>query len=555
MSDSTAPYTTHEVFNQPPPLEDYNLYGQDAALQEAVAREIRGWQGERLEKYGALAGSELLDLGFQENAHPPELRTHDRYGHRIDEVEYHPSYHRLMQIADAHELHTLPWRDPCPEAHGTRAVLCFLHGQVEAGTCCPLSMQYACVPTLRHQPDVAASWEPRVLSTHYDPRCIPAERKHGVHVGMGMTEKQGGSDVRTNTSRALPLGTGGPGCDYEVVGHKWFVSAPMCDAFLVLAQTGRGRGPSCFLLPRWRPDGSRNAIRLQRLKDKLGNRSNASSEMEFQNAWAVMVGEEGRGIATIIEMVALTRLDCLTQSAALMRQAVAQATHHAAYREAFGRRLLDLPLMQNVLADLALESEAATNLMLRVARTVGESERDEAAALLARIATPIAKYWVCKRAPMHVNEAQECLGGAGYVEESILPRLYREAPVLSIWEGCGNVQCIDVLRAIAREPEVLEAFFTEVESASGGDRRLDAAVADLRGSLRDRGDVELRARHLVERMALVLQASLLVRAGNALVSDAFCTRLAPGAGLAFGTLPADVDARALAERARPRLSD
>jgi putative acyl-CoA dehydrogenase len=543
--------TTHEVFNQPPALENYDLYETDAALREALEREGAAWGEKRLREYGALAGSELLALGFQANSNAPLLHTHDRHGRRRDEVEYHPAYHRVLATAVAHELHALPWREPRPGAHVLRSALCYLHGQVEAGTFCPLSMAYAAVPTLRAEPAIAELWEPRLFSTEYDPGSAPVEDKSGVLLGMGMTEKQGGSDVRSNTTQARPCGAPGATREYELVGHKWFLSAPMSDAFLVLAQADRGL--SCFLLPRWRPDGSRNGIRLQRLKDKLGNRSNASSEVEFDGAWALMIGEEGRGVRTIIEMVALTRLDCMTQSSALMRQAVAQATHHAAHREAFGKRLVDQPLMQNVLADLALEAEAALNLTLRVARAVEEGQQDEQAARLARLATPVAKYWICKRAPMHVNEAQECLGGAGYVEESILPRLYREAPLLSIWEGCGNIQCLDVLRAVLGQPETLAIFLDEVRLASGGDRRLDAAVRALEAELGDGTALEYRARRIVGRMALLLQASLLVRAGNAQVSDAFCARLDPDAGGMLGTLPAGFDARAIAERARPLL--
>jgi putative acyl-CoA dehydrogenase len=541
--------STHEVFNQPPPLENLNFYAQDLPLREAVAREGGAWGESRLMRYGEIAGSEMIPLGFQANQHKPVLRTHDRYGHRIDEVEFHPAYHRLMQLAIEHELPTLPWRDPRPGAHVVSHALNYLHSQVEAGTGCPLTMTYACIPALRHQPEVAKAWEPRILSTEYDPRCLPAEQKRGVTIGMGMTEKQGGSDVRANTTRAYPLGAGGPGQAYELVGHKWFFSAPMCDAFLVLAQAERGL--SCFLLPRWRPDGMRNAIHIQRLKDKLGNWSNASSEVEFHRAWAVMVGEEGRGVPTIIEMVAHTRLDCMAGSAALMRQALTQAIHHCAYRSAFGRALIDQPLMQNVLADLALESEAALALMLRVARAFDESARDEQAARFARIATGVGKYWICKRTPVMVNEAQECLGGAGYVEEHILPRLYREAPLNSIWEGSGNIQCLDVLRAMGREQGTLEAFFAELEPARGEHALLDAAIADLKGEFARMAGIETRARRVVEKMAVTLQASLLCRAGNAAVSDAFCaSRLGSDRGRAFGTLPEGIDCSALIERSR-----
>jgi putative acyl-CoA dehydrogenase len=538
----------HEVTNQPPPLQAYDLFGSDVALRECAARELGARTDARLPAYGRLAGSELLELGFQADRHPPELRTHDRWGNRIDQVEYHPAYHRVLQLAVGHGLHALPWLEPQPGSHLLRAALCYLHGQVEAGSYCPISMTCAAVPVLRLAPALASVWEARVLSREYDPRALPAGEKRGALIGMGMTEKQGGSDVRANTTRARPLGSDG---EYELVGHKWFFSAPMCDAFLVLAQSARGL--SCFLVPRWRPDGSRNALHLQRLKDKLGNRSNASSEVEFEGAYAQLVGEEGSGLPAILEMVMLTRLDCAIGSAALIRQATAQAAHHCAHRAAFGRRLVEHELMQNVLADLALESEAALVLALRLARAVGEAATDERARAFARLATPVAKYWICKRAPGAVNEAQECLGGAGYVEESIAARLYREAPLGSIWEGCGNVQCLDVLRALAREPATLEAFRAELALAAGGDRRLDAAIAVLERELARPAHAEARARHTVERMALALQAALLVRAGNAQVSDGFCTRLEPGRGLAYGMLPPGVDLRALAERARPRL--
>ncbi|MCI0354213.1 MAG: isovaleryl-CoA dehydrogenase [Acidobacteria bacterium] len=541
---------THEVFNQPPPLENYNLYDTDTALREAVRREGGEWGEGRLRKYGALSGGELMALGFQANVNKPVLRTFDRYGHRIDEVEFHPAYHRLMQAAIEHELPSLPWRRPKPGAHVLRAALNYMHSQAEAGTGCPLTMTYACIPALRHQPDVAAVWEPRILSTEYDPRSIPAGQKRGVTIGMGMTEKQGGSDVRANTTRGVPVGASGPGQAYEIIGHKWFFSAPMCDAFLVLAQSERGL--SCFLMPRWRPEGTRNAIHIQRLKDKLGNWSNASSEVEFRGAYAVMVGEEGRGVPTIIEMVAHTRLDCMIGSASLMRQALAQAVHHTAYRSTFGRLLVDHPLMQNVLADLATESEAAIALTLRVARAFDEGPRDEQAARFARIATGVGKYWICKRTPMMINEAQECLGGAGYVEESILPRLYREAPLNSIWEGSGNIQCLDVLRAAAREPDTIPAFLAEVKQAVGADHRLDTAIADLEGEFRNVKDIETRGRRVVEKMAVTLQASLLVRAGNQPVADAFCaSRLGEDRGRVFGTLPTGLEYRAIVDRARP----
>ena len=540
---------THEVLNQPPPLVDYDLFTQDRVLSEALGREGAGWATERLETLGRLAGGEPIAWGVQANVNSPVLRTHDRYGHRIDEVEFHPAWHELMRLAVGHELHALPWRDPRPGAHVARAALFFVLSQVEAGHGCPISMTYSAVPALRQQPELAREWEPRLTSTTYDPRLIPSPEKTGCLAGMAMTEKQGGSDVRANTTRARAIGKGGPGAEYEITGHKWFCSAPMCDAFLVLAQTERGL--SCFLLPRFLPDGTRNRFYIQRLKDKLGNRSNASSEVEFDAAWARMVGEDGRGVPTIIEMVNHTRLDCVIGSSSGMRQAVAQATHHAAHRSAFGKRLVDQPLMQNVLADLCIESEAATVSMMRLARAYDERAADERG--FARLATAVIKYWVCKRHPMLVAEAVECLGGNGFVEESMLPRLYREAPLNSIWEGSGNVICLDALRAMGRSPESVEAFFDEVGKASG-EPRLDAFVDELRADLTDFDAIETRARGLVERLALALQGSLLVRHGDPAVAEAFAaSRLAGEHGLAFGTLPRGVDCARIVERARPRI--
>jgi putative acyl-CoA dehydrogenase len=538
-------FTTHTVENQAPPLAGFNAYLSDPALREALKREGGGWGETHLIEFGKLAGGELLDLGFTANTHKPELKLFDRYGHRLDEVEFHPAYHRIMELVMAHGVHSFAWRNAeKPGAHVVRSVLGYLHGQAEQGTGCPLTMTYACVPALRHQPDVASEWLPRVTSLSYDPRFIPADRKKGCTVGMGMTEKQGGSDVRANSTQAHPLG----GNEYELVGHKWFFSAPMCDAFLVLAYVPGGL--TCFLLPRWKPDGTRNAIRIQRLKDKLGNWSNASSEVEFHGAYAQRVGEEGRGVATILEMVALTRLDCMMGSAAIMRQALVHAIHHTRYRKVFGKLLIEQPLMQNVLADLALESEAAAALMLRIARAVDASERDPKEAALARIGTAIGKYWVCKRAPGFINEAQECLGGQGYVEESMLPRLYREAPLNSIWEGSGNIQCLDVLRALNREPATADALFTELESAGGGHPALDAEIAALKRELTDKDNFEVRARYVTERAALALQAALLIRAGNRTVSDTFCeSRLAGRHGNAFGTLSPNAPLKPLIERA------
>jgi len=465
MSEKQAQTATHEVFNQARPLEDYNAYSGDLALREAVDREGGADFDAQLHAYGAIAGSEIFALGYPANAHKPQLRTHDRYGRRVDRVEFHPSYHRLMELGIGHGLSTLTWSGR-PGARVARSALMYLHNQFEAGTMCPITMTHAAIPTLRMQPEVAAEWAPRVLAGVYDPAFRPAAEKRGVTLGMAMTEKQGGSDVRANTTTARPLGAPGPGHAYELTGHKWFCSAPMSDAFLSLAQTTEGLG--CFLVPRFRPDASVNPIHIQRLKDKLGNLSNASSEIEYPGTWAQLIGEPGRGVATIIRMVAETRLDCVIGSAALMRQAAAQALFHCAQREAFGQPLARQPLMMNVLADLALESEAAMRLALHLARRFEQAEGgDEASELIARIATPVAKYWVCKRAVGMINEAQECMGGAGYVEEFILPRLYREAPVNAIWEGSGNIQCLDVLRALQREPRCLEALLSFMQPFIG----------------------------------------------------------------------------------------
>jgi putative acyl-CoA dehydrogenase len=545
-------FRTHEVENQPPPLAPYDAYATDVPLREALQREGGGWAEDAVATYGPIAGGELMGLGVLANENKPRLRSFDRYGHRVDEVEFHPAYHRIMELGVRHGVASFAWCNADRSgAHVARAALSFLHNQAEQGTSCPLTMTYASVPALRHQPGLTRDWLTRVLATTYDARSVPAWEKSGNTIGMGMTEKQGGSDVRSNSTRATPVDTEGPGQLYELVGHKWFFSAPMSDAFLVLAQTGSGL--SCFLLPRFAPDGSRNAVRIQRLKDKLGDWSNASSEVEFQGALAWMIGEEGRGIATILEMVALTRQDCLIGSASIMRQALVQAVHHARHRRAFGKPLSQQPLMRNVLADLALESEAATAIALRVARAVDASPRDDGEAALARIVTAIGKYWVCKRCPPFVNEAQECLGGAGYVEESPLPRLYRQAPLNSIWEGSGNIQCLDVLRALAREPASGEAFFAELASVRGGHALLDAEMARLRKVVSDApADLEGRSRHLVERLALALQAATLIRSGNVAIADSFCeSRLGAKHGLAFGTLPADAPIDALIERAFP----
>ncbi|MFF9052021.1 acyl-CoA dehydrogenase family protein [Streptomyces erythrochromogenes] len=541
--------TTHTVSNQAPPLVGYDVYGGDRALTEGVERhlasadpELLGEVREELTGLGRAAGSaQAQEWGAQANENPPKLRTHDRYGNRIDEVEFHPAWHRLLGHAVGSGL-TDAWGRPA--GHLRRAAGFFLWSQAEAGHGCPVSMTHAAVPALRADPSIAAEWEPRLTSHVYEEGLRPASQKAGVLFGMGMTEKQGGSDVRANTTTAVPLDASG---EYLLTGHKWFCSAPMCDGFLVLAQAPGGL--TCFLVPRVLEDGTGNVFAIQRLKDKLGNKSNASSEVEFDGTWARRVGEEGRGVRTIIEMVAATRLDCVIGSAALMRQALTQAVHHAEHRSAFGAVLIDQPLMRNVLADLALESEAATTLTLRLAAAYDAGTEQEKAFL--RLAVPAAKYWVTKRCTPMVAEALECLGGNGYVEESGLPRLLRESPLNSIWEGSGNVQALDVLRALQREPQALNAFLQEVGLARGADHRLDSAIKDLLTDLADLEGIEARARRVVERMALVLQGSLLVRWAPPEVADAFCaSRLGGDWGTAFGTLPHSLDLRAVVERAR-----
>ncbi|MEU7719310.1 acyl-CoA dehydrogenase family protein [Streptomyces tibetensis] len=539
--------STHTVTNQVPPLVGYDVFSADRALAEAVDRHVDPGLREEvlveLSGLGRTSGSaQVQEWGRLANENPPRLLTHDRYGNRVDEVEFHPSWHRLLGKGVSAGL-TAAWDRPA--GHLRRAAAFLVWTQVEAGNGCPLSMTHAAVPALRADPDLAAEWEPRLTSMVYDRELRPAHLKAGALFGMGMTEKQGGSDVRANTTAARPLAEDGT---YELTGHKWFCSAPMSDGFLVLAQAADGL--TCFLVPRVLRDGSRNVFRVQRLKDKLGNRSNASAEVEFDGTWARRVGEEGRGVRTIIEMVAATRLDCVLGSAGLMRQAVAQAVHHCTYREAFGGKLADKPLMRNVLADLALESEAATTLALRLAAAYDDGGEQERA--LLRIAVPAAKYWVTKRCPPVAVEAAECLGGNGYVEESQMPRLVRESPLNSIWEGAGNVQALDVLRALQREPGALDAYLREVGQARGADHRLDAAIKNLLTELADLEGVEGRARRLTERLALVLQGSLLVRFAPPQVADAFCAgRLGGDGGAAFGTLPHSLDLASVVERARP----
>ncbi|MWJ27146.1 isovaleryl-CoA dehydrogenase [Halomonas sp. ZH2S] len=557
MSELPAPMqdrfgaATHRVKNQPAPLEDYNPYLADPVLQTAVKREGAGWAEEEICSFAEWTGrAETIELGFQANAQKPRLRTHDRYGHRVDVVDFHPSYHALMKASIEQGLHSRPWREPGPGAQVARAAKYYLQAQVEAAHGCPITMTFAAVPALQHEPALARYWQAKATAEHYDPRNCPDGEKQGVTLGMAMTEKQGGSDVRQNTTRAYFIGHDGHGKAYELVGHKWFVSAPMCDAFLVLAQLDAGL--TCFLVPRWRPDASKNALQIQQLKDKMGNVANASSEAELRGALGWRVGEPGRGVRTIIEMVGMTRYDCMIGSAAGMRQATAQAVHHASQRKAFGATLSEQPLMQNLLADLALESEAAATYMMRMARAM-DNQHDEHERLLSRIATPVGKYWICKRTPSHAYEAMEVIGGTGVIETHIMARLFRESPVNAIWEGSGNVQCLDILRAIGREPAVLEAYFAELNRASGSEPAFDRFVGQLKAQFADRETLEYRARQVADSMALALQAALLIQHAPSAVADAFvASRLQPQPGMNYGCLPSGLDCGAIIQRARPQ---
>ncbi|HEY6579439.1 MAG TPA: acyl-CoA dehydrogenase family protein, partial [Rhizomicrobium sp.] len=540
---------THEVINQPPPFEGVNLFQSDLALMEAVARAGGARHAERLGVFGARAGSaETAEWARAANAFPPQMKAFDRCGRRIDEVEFHPAYHALMKLGLEEGVASAAWTG---ERAGQvlHAALEFLMAQAEPGVCCPMTMTYASVAALRRQPDIAAQWLPRILAQRYDPSSQPIAAKSGVTLGMAMTEKQGGTDVRANTTRAAPASASGPGQAYRLTGHKWFCSAPMCDAFLTLAYTDRGL--SCFLAPRWTPDGERNIIEIVRLKDKMGDRANASAEIEYRGAFAWMIGEDGRGVRTIIEMVQHTRLDCAIAPAAYMRQALANALWHSTHRAAFRKKLIDHALMGAVLADMAIESEAATALVLRVARSFDEATTDPAAAAFSRIATPIAKYWLNKRVVNFVYEAMEVHGGAGYVEESVMPRLFRQSPLNSIWEGSGNVICLDVLRAMAREPESIASLVAELEAAQGAHTALDAAIVRVKDRLA-RTDDEAHARRLVEEMALALQGSILARHAPPAIADGFCaTRLAERPGFAYGASGANIDAGAILSRAMP----
>lgn len=538
--------STHEVINQAHPLENYNAYARNRPLQEAVAREGAGWAHDWLMARGAEVGSaEWIEHGRLANANPPQLRLFDRYGHRRDEVEFHPSWHECLSWLKRHGCDTGPWADPKPGAHVARAAAYIMFAEIEDGALCPTTMTYGAVPVLRRVPQIARDWMPLLLSREYDRRFIPAMQKKGALIGMGLTEKQGGSDVRANSTRAEPLGDG----TWRIVGHKWFLSAPMCDAFLVTAQSPQGL--SCFFVPRWTPDGRLNEIRIQRLKDKMGDRSNAGSEAEFWGSTGWLVGEQGRGIPTVLEMGVYTRLDCAIGSAGVMRAALSQAMHHASLRAAFGKLLRRQPLMMNVLADLALESEAATALSLRLARAF-DAQQDEAEGLLRRLLTPVAKLWICKRCPTFVAEAMEVLGGNGYVEEGPMPRLFRQSPLNSIWEGSGNVMCLDTLRALAKHPKSAEALAAELAPALGKNAAFDRHVARLQDELRDSDGIETRARRLTQDIALAMQGALLLRFAPAAVSEAFCaSRLAGDWGEVFGTLAKNTDFETILQRAWP----
>ena len=543
---------THQVFNQPTPLENYNAFLSDQVLQDWVTCFKGDWANDKLSEYGAKVGGDLLSAGFAANKYKPEFHSHDRFGNRVDLVEYHPAYHELMKAGIEAGHHSIAWRQNRVGAHVARAALTYLHSQADPGTGCPLTMTFASVPALKHQPDVAQDWIPKITADVYDPRNVPFYEKDGLTIGMAMTEKQGGSDVRANTTRAYPVGDTGPGREYEIVGHKWFCSAPMCDGFLVLAHTDNGL--SCFLLPRWRPDGTKNQMYIQRLKNKMSNVSNASSEVEYRGALAWMIGEEGRGVRTIIEMVAMTRFDCMVGSSSIMGLASQQALHHTSGREVFGKNLHQQPLMQNVLADLAIESEAALAISMRMAHALDNSDRREEV-LFARIGAAIGKYWICKRAAQHAYESMESIGAVGLIEDNVLARLYREAPVNSIWEGSGNVQCLDVLRAMQKEPDAVDVFLQQLSQAKGSDKDLDHHLSQLTDDLTDVSTLEYRARSVVEKVALAWQATTLLTHGNPVVAEAFIqSRIRGNGGYQYGTLPSGIQCEAIIERAKPQIN-
>ena len=528
---------THEVENMPPYIGNQDLWKNDKNLREAVNREGAGWAEKNLSAFGHLMGcTEMFDHAEKANKNPPELKAFDQYGNRINYVDYHPSYHHLLGVAIKNEIPSFAWKHKKQGSQVAHMALTYMFNQVEGGVMCPMAMTYSVIPALKHNPDLEAQWLPKVLSNQYDDRDIPIDQKLGGTIGMFMTEKQGGSDVRANSTRAKPVSSSvGNGSEYLLTGHKYFCSAPMCDAFLVLANTNVGL--SCFLVPRWKPNGERNSFFIQRLKDKLGNRSNASSEIELDNTLGTMIGEEGKGIKTILDMVIGNRIYCAVSSASLMRQAVVQVLHHVSHRSAFQKRLIDQPLMRNVVADMILESEAALNLSLRVARAVDNQNSNEDERSFARISTAISKYWVTKRAPYLVFEALECHGGPGYIEESVMPRLYREAPLNSIWEGSGNVMCLDVLRALQRDKNALPALLKELDLAKGANHNFDVSLANLKSNLDSSKGIETEARLITEKMACLIQASIFIRSGQEEKISAFCdSRLGPTWSGAFGTL-------------------
>ena len=544
---------THVVENIPMPLEDFNVYTSDEALVQVVAK-LSGSTNDGLKEFGSLCGeAATIDLGFQANQQKPELHTHDRYGNRVDEVRFHPAYHELMRLSSRNGLHCEHWENSESGHHVLRAAKSYLMTQVEAGHGCPITMTSASIPALKNDEALYKEWAPKILSRDYDGRNVPHTAKRSVTIGMAMTEKQGGSDVRANATVARRVSEGMSDRQYELVGHKYFVSAPMSDAFLVLARTEPGI--SCFLVPRWRPDGSKNPLQIQKLKNKMGNVSNASSETELRGALGWLVGTEGKGIATILNMVAMTRFDCMIGSSAGMRQAVAQATHHCATRSAFGKTLQDQPLMQNVLAELILESEASLALTMRMASGLEKAESQEHDNLLVRLGTAVGKYWICKRTPGHAYEAMECIGGMGVMEDSIMPRLFRESPINAIWEGSGNVQCLDMIRAMKQNPKILEAAVAELESTRGYNTALDAQIVRVKECFADLDDFEYRSRSVIENIALALQASSLFTCGNERVAEAFCEARLVGksSGLLYGGLSRSVDCSYLINRATPQI--
>ncbi|TQV74125.1 DNA alkylation response protein [Aliikangiella marina] len=543
-------YQTHQVLNQPEPLCEYNAYSSDRILTHYVDQFAGSWGEGRLVQYGYKVGHELLDAGFAANKYKPELESHDRFGRRIDQVNYHPAYHELMRAAIEIGHHSIPWKEAQPGAHVVRAAIEYLHYQADPGSGCPLTMTFSAVPAIKLQENIAKEWLPKITANIYDSRNIPFFEKEGLTIGMAMTEKQGGSDVRANTSRAKALDQAGPGEAYLLTGHKWFCSAPMCDAFLVLAQTNQGL--SCFLLPRWKPDGEKNSLYIQRLKNKMGNVSNASSEIEFRNAFAWLIGNEGKGVKTILEMVSMTRFDCMVGSAALMGLATAQAIHHTGGRDAFGKNLHQQPLMQNVLADLALESEAALAISMRLAKALDNLDSSRESQLI-RLGTAIGKYWVCKRASLHTAEAMECIGGVAAIEENVLARLYRESPVNAIWEGSGNIQCLDVARAILKEPKVLASFMAELKLAQGKYQLFDDKLNEIKQEINTPMQ-ESQLRATVEKLALVWQASALIQFSEDFIAETFINnRLNSNASRMLGTLDQSTPFERIIQRARPRV--